>query len=121
MDYNMIGTAWSLLPPIVAIALALKTKEVYSSLFIGIILGAVQYCISMGTGFDGQGIRFDTLPFRSLERGHSGIPGGSGQHRFTDEQGGWFCGFRPMGFQARKVEDWCAGSHHSARYSDIHR
>jgi len=53
MDYNMIGTAWSLLPPIVAIALALKTKEVYSSLFIGIILGAVLYCISMGTGFDG--------------------------------------------------------------------
>ena len=53
MDYNMIGTAWSLLPPIVAIALALKTKEVYSSLFIGIILGAAQYCISMGTGFDG--------------------------------------------------------------------
>ena len=49
----MIGTAWSLLPPIVAIALALKTKEVYSSLFIGIILGAVQYCISMGTGFEG--------------------------------------------------------------------
>ena len=49
----MIGTAWSLLPPVVAIALALKTKEVYSSLFIGIILGAVQYCISMGTGFDG--------------------------------------------------------------------
>ena len=53
MDYNMIGTAWSLLPPIVAIALALKTKEVYSSLFIGIVLGAVQYCISMGTGFEG--------------------------------------------------------------------
>ena len=49
----MIGTAWSLLPPVVAIGLALKTKEVYSSLFIGIILGAVQYCISMGTGFDG--------------------------------------------------------------------
>jgi len=49
----MIGTAWSLLPPIVAIILALKTKEVYSSLFIGIILGAILYCISMGTGFDG--------------------------------------------------------------------
>ncbi len=49
----MIGTAWSLLPPIVAITLALKTKEVYSSLFVGIILGAVQYCISVGSGFDG--------------------------------------------------------------------
>ena len=53
MDYNFIGTIWSLLPPIVAIALALKTKEVYSSLFIGIILGALLYCLSMGTGIDG--------------------------------------------------------------------
>lgn len=53
MDYNMIGTCWSLLPPIVAIALALKTKEVYSSLFIGIVLGAAQYSLSVGTGFEG--------------------------------------------------------------------
>ena len=53
MDYNMIGTCWSLLPPIVAIALALKTKEVYSSLFIGIVLGAALYSFSMGTGFEG--------------------------------------------------------------------
>ncbi|MCR5606299.1 MAG: Na+/H+ antiporter NhaC family protein [Treponema sp.] len=37
----MIGTFWSLLPPIVAIALALITKEVYSSLFIGIVIGAI--------------------------------------------------------------------------------
>ncbi len=53
MDYNMIGTCWSLLPPVVAIALALKTKEVYSSLFAGIVLGAAQYAISVGTGFEG--------------------------------------------------------------------
>ena len=53
MDFNFIGTIWSLLPPVVAIALALKTKEVYSSLFIGIVLGAVLYCLSMGTGFEG--------------------------------------------------------------------
>ena len=33
------GTIWSLLPPVVAIVLALITKEVYSSLFIGIIIG----------------------------------------------------------------------------------
>lgn len=33
------GTIWSLLPPVVAIILALITKEVYSSLFIGIIVG----------------------------------------------------------------------------------
>ena len=50
MDFNFIGTVWSLLPPVVAIALALKTKDVYSSLFIGIVLGAILYSMSMGTG-----------------------------------------------------------------------
>ncbi len=37
--YNFLNTAWSLLPPVVAITLALITKEVYSSLFIGILAG----------------------------------------------------------------------------------
>jgi tetracycline resistance efflux pump len=37
------GTFWTLLPPIVAIALALITKEVYSSLFIGCLVGAILY------------------------------------------------------------------------------
>ena len=37
------ATFWSLLPPIIAIALALITKEVYSSLFIGILSGALIY------------------------------------------------------------------------------
>ena len=37
------NTIWSLLPPIIAITLALVTKEVYSSLFIGIVSGALLY------------------------------------------------------------------------------
>ena len=37
------NTFWSLVPPIVAIALALITKEVYSSLFIGILFGGLLY------------------------------------------------------------------------------
>ena len=37
------GTFWSLVPPLVAIALALITKEVYSSLFLGILVGALFY------------------------------------------------------------------------------
>ena len=37
----MFGTFWALVPPIVAIVLALITKEVYSSLFIGIVIGAL--------------------------------------------------------------------------------
>nr|WP_326184252.1 Na+/H+ antiporter NhaC family protein [uncultured Oscillibacter sp.] len=37
------NTIWSLLPPVIAIALALITKEVYSSLFIGILVGGLLY------------------------------------------------------------------------------
>lgn len=40
----MSATAWALLPPIIAIVLALLTKEVYSSLLIGIFSGAMLFC-----------------------------------------------------------------------------
>lgn len=46
----MYATFWALVPPIVAIALALITKEVYSSLFVGILVGAVFYS---GFSFEG--------------------------------------------------------------------
>ena len=47
MDASMfIGTWWSLVPPLLAIILALVTKEVYSSLFIGVAVGTLLY-----TGF----------------------------------------------------------------------
>ena len=42
-DIGIYATALSLLPPVIAIALALITKEVYSSLFIGILSGALLY------------------------------------------------------------------------------
>lgn len=38
---NPVGTLWSLFPPVVAICLALITKEVYSSLFVGILVGGL--------------------------------------------------------------------------------
>ena len=40
---NMYATFWALVPPLVAIALALITKEVYISLFVGIVTGAMFY------------------------------------------------------------------------------
>lgn len=43
---SMYATAWALVPPIVAIGLALITKEVYSSLLVGIVVGAL-----LGTDF----------------------------------------------------------------------
>ena len=39
----MFGTFWALVPHIIAIGLALITKEVYRSLFIGAVAGALFY------------------------------------------------------------------------------
>ncbi|MCR4953406.1 MAG: Na+/H+ antiporter NhaC family protein [Treponema sp.] len=50
---SLAGTFWSLVPAIIAIALALITKEVYSSLFAGIIIGGVFYAIDAASGFTG--------------------------------------------------------------------
>lgn len=47
---SMYATFWALVPPVVAIGLALITKEVYSSLFVGILVGALFYS---GFSFEG--------------------------------------------------------------------
>lgn len=47
------GTLWSLFPPVITIGLALITKEVYSSLFVGILSGGIIYAAASGTGFEG--------------------------------------------------------------------
>lgn len=49
-----VGSLWALLPPVIAIGLALITKEVYSSLFIGILTGGIIFAIASGTGFEGM-------------------------------------------------------------------
>ncbi len=46
----LYATGWSVLPPLIAIVLALLTKEVYSSLFVGVLVGGVLYA---GADFDG--------------------------------------------------------------------
>ncbi|MCR5672419.1 MAG: Na+/H+ antiporter NhaC family protein [Lachnospiraceae bacterium] len=48
--YTFSGTFWALVPPLVAIILALITKEAYSSLFVGVVLGAV---MASGVSFTG--------------------------------------------------------------------
>ncbi len=47
---KMYATFWALIPPVVAIMLALITKEVYSSLFVGILVGGIFYS---GFSFEG--------------------------------------------------------------------
>ena len=49
MEFTMIQTGWvSLLPPLIAITLALLTKEVYFSLFIGLFSGMLIYSFAGG-------------------------------------------------------------------------
>ena len=43
MDMGFYATFWALIPPLVAILLALITKEVYASLFVGIVVGGLFY------------------------------------------------------------------------------
>ncbi|MBP3567801.1 MAG: Na+/H+ antiporter NhaC family protein [Lachnospiraceae bacterium] len=50
MGVDMIEAGWlSILPPLIAIVLALKTKEVYSSLFFGVLSGMLIYCFKTGS------------------------------------------------------------------------
>ena len=70
MEYvpNMYATFWALVPPLVAIILALVTKEVYSSLFIGIVIGGLFY----GNIFQ-QGFSFEKSVLHIFEDGLVGI------------------------------------------------
>ena len=63
MEFTMVETGWlSILPPIIAIALALITKEVYSSLFIGIFSGMLIYAFaSGGTLISASALTFDMM------------------------------------------------------------
>lgn len=49
---EIIGSFWALVPPIVAIVLALVTKETYTSLFVGIVVGGILLAIATGNPVD---------------------------------------------------------------------
>ena len=51
---SMYATVWALVPPVVAIVLALITKEVYSSLFVGIVIGGLFYGNAFQPGFSAE-------------------------------------------------------------------
>ena len=104
---NLYGTFWSLLPPIIAIGLALITKEVYTSLFVGIVVGCVLQNITPN-GFSLEhsvtGI-FEMMTAKQtkalnniwLECRHPDFPCDLGHYGQLDEQGGRFGFFRQVG------------------------
>ena len=67
----LYATIWALLPPLVAIILALITKEVYSSLFVGIVVGALLYS---GFKFEGTVTQiFEGGIIKVLSDNYSGV------------------------------------------------
>lgn len=60
---KLYGTFWALIPPVVAILLALITKEVYSSLFVGILIGGLFY----------SGFSFETTVTHVMQDGIVGV------------------------------------------------
>jgi Na+/H+ antiporter NhaC len=63
MEFKMIETGWvSVLPPLIAIVLALITKEVYSSLFLGVFSGMLIYAVfSGGSILSAAAMTFDMM------------------------------------------------------------
>ena len=72
MEFTIIETGWlSILPPIIAIALALITKEVYSSLFIGIVSGMLIYSFSSGgTIISAAALTFDMMSVKIADNAY---------------------------------------------------
>ena len=97
----LYATIWALLPPLVAIVLALITKEVYSSLFVGIVVGALIY----------SGFKFEGTVTQIFEGGIIKVLSDSynvgiliflvilGSCGMYDEQGRRLCRIRTMGQQ----------------------
>ena len=61
LEKGVFGTAWSLMPPVLAIGLALITKEVYLSLFAGVFAGGVLTAGSLARPMQAVEITFKTI------------------------------------------------------------
>lgn len=68
--FELISTgAWSIVPPLLALALALITKEVYSSLTVGVFIGMIIYQFTLnGAGFDQLISSFTMVPQMMAEQ-----------------------------------------------------
>ena len=86
------SSALSLLPPVVAIVLALNTKEVYTSLLVGIATGALLYANG------NLELALTTLFFNEDGGMISRLSGDAGHSGSSDEQGRLQCRLWPLGF-----------------------
>ena len=124
---RFFNTFWSLLPPIIAIALALITKEVYSSLFIGIVVGGLLYS---NFAFEATVLHVfndgivasvtDMNFFEEAEAISQLITKYPGCHGVPDEQGRRFRGLRPLGQGSYQIQGGCAVGLHPLGLFDFY-
>ena len=111
------ATIWALLPPIIAIALALISKEVYFSLFVGILSGALIY-----SNFNPWGMvtnTFDVMIGKLSDGWNHDLPGDPGHDGRPYQQSRWLRRLRPLGKQAHQEPCGCHDLHRGLRYADL--
>lgn len=115
-ETNMSGTIWALVPPIVAIALALWTKEVYLSLLIGILSGALlftKFHILAATQ-----TMIEVMNWKiGRQREYSALPGIPWNHRSPDHKIRRFSILWRLGIQKNQIPERCAVLNHAPRRS----
>ena len=101
MEYvsQMYATFWALVPPIVAIGLALITKEVYSSLFVGIVIGGLFYS-NFGLELTMKHVFQDGIVGVLSKPDNVGISGCIRNYGLYDEYGRWIGSIWAMGIYA---------------------
>ena len=100
--------AWSLVPPLLALALALITKEVYSSLIIGIVAGLLIYQFNLsGVGVEQTIEGLSLLPSLRAHDAH--------------HEGGWIAGLCEMGCETHQESPRGADRDCGARRDHLRR
>ena len=113
----MDATFWALMPPVVAIVLALITKEVYVSLLIGILAGGLFY--ANFNVLDALETTFTIMGERVKQHKYYRFPGAFGNAGSFDEQIRGFESLRQLGFPVNKNQAGRFVRHRRVRRSDF--
>lgn len=115
------ASIWAILPPVIAIVLALITKEVYSSLFIGVLAGGLLY----------SKFAFEGTLVHVVEEGFVASLADSynvgiliflvllGALVCMMNKAGGSAAFGPLGKHPHQIALGCTDLHHSSRYAHI--
>lgn len=118
---SLANTAWSLLPPVIAIVLALITKEAYSALFIGVLVGSLFTCGFAPVATLDTILNDGLIAAISANAGIFLFPRAAGHYCRAGQRGGRLGCLWPLGRDAHQDARRRAAGDVRARHSDFHR